>query len=278
MKLNKSIIVALSVLPLSLFAQEATDTIAPVNVEYEKAAFESSYLIDLQSDRVFSKGTFEFVMNHEFDLVSGDNDMIGIWGVANIRLGLSYAITDRITVGFGTSKQNRLQDFNLKAAIFKQTADGKMPLNVTYYGNAAYNATKDDFEYATDRWSFFNQLILSRRFSNSISILVSPSYSHYNRVESTMNNDMFSISVGGRAKVMPDLSIIFDSGVPLTSYEKNTPEVGFGLGLEYSSVGHAFQLFVTNYKGIVNQQNFMYTRNDFFAGDFQIGFNITKSW
>ena len=102
MKLNKSIFIAVFALPLMLLAQEQTDTIVPpAKAELERAAFQSTSLIDNQTDRVFSKGTVEMVMNHRFGLVNGTNDMIGIWAPANIRIALTYAVTDRITVGFG---------------------------------------------------------------------------------------------------------------------------------------------------------------------------------
>ena len=279
MKLYKLIYLALFVFPLSLFAQEQTDTIAPVEIEYAKPAFESTGLIDNQTDRVFSKGTIEFVMNHRFGLVTGTNDMIGVWGATNIRLGLSYSVTDRITVGFGSTKDSRLQDFNLKAAIFKQTKDDKMPFNLTYYGNWTVNASpKEGFYHTSDRWSFYNQLIISRKVSKTISFQIAPSYSHYNRVDKTIKNDMPAFSAGGRYMFIPDISLIVDATTPLMKYDQNTPKPGFGIGLEYGAVQHAFQLFISNSKGIVNQQNIMYNSNDFFNGEFMIGFNITKSW
>ena len=111
-----------------------------------------------------------------------------------------------------------------------------------------------------------------------VSFQIAPSYSHYNRVARTMKNDMAAIAVGGKVTVYPDVSVLVESSVPLTTFELNTPKPGFGVGLEYGTVGHAFQLFISNSKGIVNQQNYMFNQNDFFEGDFMIGFNITRSW
>jgi hypothetical protein len=287
MKLNKSLFIALFALPLMLLAQEPSDstavvtedTIAPPVKEYERAAFQSTGLIDNQTDRVFSKGTIEMTMNHRFGLVNGSNDMIGIWAPANIRIALSYAVTDRITVGFGTTKDSRLLDFNLKGAIFKQTRNGSMPVNVSYYGNFTTDARKkENFYNTSDRWSFFNQIIISRYFSKAVSFQIAPSYSHYNRVARTMKNDMAAIAIGGKVTIFPDIALLVESSVPLMTYELDTPEPGFGVGLEYGTVGHAFQLFISNSKGIINQQNYMYNQNEFFNGEFMIGFNITRSW
>jgi hypothetical protein len=294
MKLYKIIFIAVFALPMMMLAQEQKDTIAtvkeeavvaiqedtivPVEVEYERAAFDGSSLIESQSNRVYSKGTIEMVMNHRFGLVNGTNDMIGIWAPADIRIALSYAITDRITVGFGTTKDSRLQDFSLKVALLKQTVNGKMPVSITYYGNAAVSALpKENFYHTSDRWSFFNQIIIAKRFSKAISLQLAPSYSHYNVVDAPMSSDLFAVEFGGRVKVNSSMSILLDVNQPFTSQEI-APKSGFSVGTEFSTVGHTFQVFISNYRGIVNQQSNMFNQNEFFEGDFAIGFNISRTW
>lgn len=280
MKINKSIFIAVFVLPLMLLAQEKNDTIVPPSKpKLERAAFESTSLIDNQTNVLYTKGTLEMVMNHRFGLTNGTNDMIGIWAPANIRIALSYALTDRITVGYGTTKDSRLQDFNLKAGLLRQTRDNSMPFSVTYYGNAAMDAReKDNFIHPSDRWSFFNELIIAKRFNSNISFQIAPSFSHHNYVENPVKNDMFAVEVGGRVKISPTIAVLVDSNLPISTFNGSTPKPGFGLGVEFSTGGHSFQLFVTNYKGIVQQQNNMFNQNDFFNGEFLIGFNITRLW
>ena len=294
MKLYKIIFIAVFALPMMMLGQETKDTIAtvkeeavvavqedsivPVEVEYERAAFDGSSLIESQTNRVYSKGTIEMVMNHRFGLVNGTNDMIGIWAPADIRIAVSYAITDRITVGVGTTKDNRLQDFSLIVALLKQRVDGKMPVSITYYGNGALSALpKENFYHTSDRWSFFNQIIIAKRFSKAISLQLAPSYSHYNVVDAPMSNDLFAIEFGGRVKVNSSMSVLLDVNQPITS-QVNVPKSGFSVGTEFSTVGHTFQIFISNYRGIVNQQSNMFNQNDFFEGDFAIGFNIARTW
>ena len=294
MKLNKSIFIALFTLPMMLLAQEQKDTIAAVKedsipavkeVEYERAAFESTSLIENQTDRVYSKGTIEMIMNHRFGLVTGTNDMIGIWAPANIRIAVNYSITDRITVGIGTTKDARLQDFCLKTALLKQRVDGKMPVSVTYYGNMAISALpKENFYHTSDRWSFFNQIIIAKKINKMFSLQLAPSYSHYNVIDAPMSNDLFAIEFGGRVKVTSSMSILLDVNQPITSQEI-APKSGFSIGTEFSTVGHTFQIFISNYRGIVNQQNNMFNQNDFFGDEifhskpeFAIGFNISRTW
>ncbi|NDP27722.1 MAG: hypothetical protein GZ087_09890 [Flavobacterium sp.] len=250
----------------------------PVEVEYERAAFDGSSLIENQTDRVYSKGTIEMVMNHRFGLVNGTNDLIGIWAPANIRIALTYAITDRITVGVGTTKDSRLQDFSLKVALLKQTVNGKMPVSISYYGNASLSALpKENFYHTSDRWSFFNQIIIAKRLTKAISLQLAPSYSHYNVIDAPMNNDLFALEFGGRLKVNSSMSILLDVNQPFTSQEV-APKSGFSVGTEFSTVGHTFQIFISNYRGIINQQSNMFNQNEFFNGDFAIGFNIARTW
>lgn len=287
MKLLKTIFIVVLVLPTMLLAQEQKDTVAAVKtdsvaaeveVEYERAAFESTSLIENQTDRVYSKGTIEMIMNHRFGLVTGTNDLIGIWAPANIRLAVNYSITDRITVGYGTTKDYRLQDFSLKAGIFKQTVNGKMPVSITYYGNWSISALpKENFYHLSDRWSFFNQIIIAKRLNKMFSLQIAPSYSHYNAVEAPMSNDLFAIQFGGRAKVTSSMSILLDVNQPISSQEV-LPKSGFSVGTEFSTVGHTFQIFISNYRGIINQTSNMFNQNDFFLGDFAIGFNIGRTW
>lgn len=287
MKLYKKLFIVVFALPMMMLAQEQTDTIAAVQedsiapvaeVEYERAAFESTSLIENQTNRVYGKGTIEMIMNHRFGLVTGTNDMIGIWAPANIRIAVNYSITDRITVGVGTTKDNRLQDFSLKAALLKQTVDGKMPFNVTYYGNVSVSALpKENFYHTSDRYCYFNQIIIATRFSKIFSLQVAPSYSHYNVKDAPMSNDLFAIELGSRLKIASDISLLLDVNQPLTS-QQIVPKSGFSIGTEFSTVGHTFQIFVSNYRGIVNQQSNMFNQNVFFEGDFAIGFNISRTW
>jgi hypothetical protein len=92
-----------------------------------------------------------------------------------------------------------------------------------------------------------------------------------------MYNDLFAVAVGGRVKVTSDMSILVDYNQPITDQASN-PKPGLGTGVEFSTVGHTFQLFITNYRGIINQQSNMFNQNDFFKGDFAIGFNISRTW
>ncbi|MGI9546633.1 MAG: DUF5777 family beta-barrel protein [Flavobacteriaceae bacterium] len=275
-------ILALLIYPAFLFSQEKVKDSVPDKPE--RAAFESSFIIDNPTDIVFTKKTFEFTINHRFGTFNGGtNDLIGFWAPSNIRIGLAYAPHDRITVGFGTTKFDRLQDFNWKVGLLRQTRSGKIPVNISYYGNFVIDARKkENFALDQHRYSFFNQLIFSRRFTPGFSLQIAPSVSHFNVVDANMQNDRWAIALGGRAKISPQSAIIWDYSQPITQFDIN-PDLnnygnkpGVSIGIEIRTSSHAFQIFFSNYNGIVPQQSYVKNENDFFDGDILIGFNITR--
>ena len=271
-------------LPVLVVSQEMNQD--SIQDKPERPAFESATLIDNQTSVLFDKNTLEVMMQHRFGEIDGGDNLAGIYGSGNIRIGLAYAIHDRLTIGFGTTKDYKYQDFNWKVGLLSQTRSGKIPVSVTYYGNFVIDARKKgfgNFPTKQSRYSYFNQLIIARRFSPKLSLQIAPSVSHYNLVTARMRNDKVAIAVGGRYKISDQTAILVDYSHPFTHHLQDDlldakargfdPDPGFSMGVEFSTSGHAFQLFITNYKGIVPQENYMYNQNNFL-----IGFNITRNY
>ena len=286
MKIYKILILALFILPLSLYSQDEDTTAQNKEERPERPAFECTMLIDNQTNVLFNKNTLEVQMSHRFGEIDSENSLAGLWGNGNIRLGLAYSIIDRITIGFGTTKNKRYQDFNIKGAILQQTRSNSMPVSVSYFGNFAIDARQKDrglFRNVQDRYSFFHQLIIAKRFNPNLSFQLSPSISHYNAVPKGMKNDMFSIALGGRYKVSPQTAVLIDYSQPLTSFDDNLdPPAGISLGVEFATSSHAFQIFVTNLWGILPQENYMFNNKgnglNGTSGQYLLGFHITRNY
>jgi len=287
MKNYKILLFTFLMAPLFTFSQEKVKD--SVVEKPERPAFESSSLVDNQTNVLFNKNTLEVMMQHRFGPMDQENTLLGIYGPSNIRIGAAYSILDWVTVGYGITKRNITSDFSLKVGILTQTRSGSMPLSMTYYGNAAIDGrsgSANDGVFLTkqDRYSYFHQLIIAKRFSPDFSMQIAPSFTHFNVVDYGYDNDRFAIAFGGRYKISPNTSIIFDYSQPITKRDDNAlgqsyNNPGIGLGAEFSTSGHAFQLFITNYNGIIPQQNYMMNTNDFFGkGGLLIGFNITRRY
>jgi len=260
----------------TVFGQEAAEDL-PVD-----ATFETSVLIDNHTVATPYKGGKEFIIYHRFGTVkNGITDIFGIYAPSNIKLGFNYGVTDNLMVGVGSTKDYKLQDLQWKYAILKQTQSGRIPVSLSYYGNAVLDARADDAfgpadQYkAIHRFSYFTQLIVARRFNDVFSIQAAPGFIYYNAVEQGLNNANFSIHAGARAKIIGYNSLMLEYDQILTKQDAFEPKPNLTFGYEIVTGTHSFQLFVANYSQIINQRNLLYNTNDFTKGDFLVGFNIT---
>jgi len=300
----------------SAIAQDVTEEETGPDNRPSKPAFESGLLFDQQTDNVQQKNTLEFVIQHRFGSVEYGlkKDLYGLWGSSNIRLGLNYTILKNVLVGWGTTKNKKAEDFQVKYNILRQTRSNSIPVSVTLYSDLQIDCAlpKDDtlavgknFKF-TNRFSYFTELIISRRFNNHLSMQIAPSFTHYNWLKvDTINikspdaywlpfnsadmtgweHDMIGISYGVRYKISPQTSLMASIDLPLqikgiAEYKEfiNPPKPDICIGAEISTSTHAFHIFFSSSQGILPQEIMMNNQNDFFKRQFLLGLNITRLW
>jgi hypothetical protein len=302
--------------PTTLHAQDtaqdstsaANQKPAHVKAKPVKNTFQSIWLIDDQSVYVPIKGTFEFDIQHRFGVVSnGYQDFYGMFASANIRLGMGYAPINNLYLGVGLEKLDETLDGSLKYAIIKQTNTGSIPVSVTYYGDMNYETRPDPtnglYKYQSDRFSFYNSIIIARKFSDKFSLQITPSIAHQNNVtgfytknDSTgtsifqnMKHDQFTLGLAGRYKLGESTAFIFDYDQPITQQPTNNPHPNVAAGFEFSTSGHTFQIFMGNYSNLNPAKNSLFNANNPFpytdydgtkvkGGMFVIGFTINRLW
>ncbi|MEI7587923.1 MAG: DUF5777 family beta-barrel protein [Chitinophagia bacterium] len=279
----------------SLIAQDSTQANAPVvkKKSYVKNTFEGNYIIDNQTVMVPIKGTFEFDIQHRFGTIEhGWKDLGGLFASANMLLGFSYVPVKDLQVGFGSTNDRMQVDGNVKYALLKQTKNNKMPVSVTFFANSVMDTRAKSSSLPIvnlqDRFSFFSQLIIARKITESFSVQVAPSYSYFNNVEgyyddnkviqAKTNNGHIAVSVAGKYKLTEGLSLIANYDQPITQHPMNNPNPNISMGLDMKTSGHDFQIFVGNYGYILPQNNNVYNHNDFSKSQFLIGFNISRLW
>lgn len=257
-----------------------------------KSTFESTWIIDNQTVMVPAKGTLEFMIQHRFGTVSnGVKDLWGLYAPSNIRLALSYTLLDQLgfgkfkgplSVGIGTTKNNFVQDLNVKYSMLQQTRNSKIPVSVTYYGSVVITTSKPASglpnKNESDRVSFFNQIIIARQFSPKLSVQLAPSVSHFNVVEKEMYNDHIAIGGAARFKFSSQSSIMVNVDQPITVHKLYNPQPNVSVGMEVSTSAHSFQVFATCFNSIVPQYNNVFNKNDPYDTGFLIGFNINRLW
>ena len=255
-----------------------------------KRTFESNWILDNQTVMVNKKGSFEMNIQHRFGTwKNGYSDLYGIYAPANIRISFYYVAANKLQLGFGFTKEKLQWDGNLKYAITKQTVSGKMPVSITFFGNAVVDTrAKTNFVKASDRYSYFSQLMIARKINDKISVQVSPSLSYMNNVPAyvdskgdivpLMKNAHFAMAFMGKFRITQKSSILINYDQPLTQHLSNNPHPNISLGYETITSSHSFQVFAGNYYSILPQDNNMLNQNDYMQGQFLIGFNITRNW
>jgi hypothetical protein len=270
----------------------AQDTIPEQSTEkpLAKAPFESGYFIDDQTVVIPPAKTLQLIIQHRFGTIqNGWEDLAGIWGASNIRFGLDFSITKDVLVGIGTTKNKRIQDLQVKYTFLRQREKG-FPFTISAYGNMGINCT-DKSNFGKDfkgayRLSYFGEIMIARRFCKEFSAQLGIAWVHYNVVDTTMKenhvngmfNDNLNISGIGRIKVSPQTSVVLSYSQPVFTYLNTPPWPNFGVGVEFSTSTHVFQVFMSAAQGIVPQEVVMYNNNNPYNGYILIGFNITRLW
>ena len=263
----------------------------------------SDLLIDEQTSLIPNKKTLEMQIQHRFGLIknNGISDLFGIYAPsANTRMGLNYSILNNLMVGYGITRKNMYNDFQVKWNIIRQTRKNTIPLDVTIYANMAIDgrnksvfstSTADSVYKFTNRLSYFTQLNVSRKITDWFSLAVNGSFTHYNAVPADtvgiqgMDHDKFGFGIMARFKFSPQSSILIQYSIPLNIGQiaehqtvTNIPLSNFGISYEVATATHAFQIFITTGNGIIPQDNYMWNTSDWTKGEFRFGFNITRLW
>ncbi len=267
-------LISLLLLSFSSFAQDEEPDNRPVRFPMESTLMNSN-----PSFMTVGKGQIELLIFHRFSEVKSVSDLFGIFGAANTRLAMNYGLSKKLMLSIATEKNNKMQDVAIKYNIIHQTRSGTVPVFLTYYGSVGIDAREEsvfgqNYKF-TNRLSYFDELIIGRKFTDKLTIQAAANYSHYNAVDSVWKNDHLGVSVGGRFKVTPVIAAIveYDQGFNLSAPEtyQKTPTPNFSGGIEIGTSTHCFQLFAGRFNDIVYQKNFSTNEQT----KFRIGFNIT---
>jgi len=282
------------------FAQDSTPA---ETTAYPVTTFESNFLVDDQTTVVFDKKSLGFAIQHKFATMDeGISNLWGMYGAAtNIRLALDYVPMKNLQIGAGISKTHMITDVSAKYSILRQTSDNKVPVSLAVYGVVGMDGRgASNFETGkvvdtkgetmpvsiefTDKISYFSQVLVSRKFTEWLSIQGGASYTHYNMVAWDQNHDLFGVHALGRIKISPQSSLTFNYNQPLKiesiSEQSEMPDYTptIAVGWQISTFTHAFQIYVSNAPSMLPMENMMFNRAKFNKDGIAIGFTITRLW
>ncbi|HVS96751.1 MAG TPA: DUF5777 family beta-barrel protein [Puia sp.] len=291
---------AIAANPVAIAAVDPTAN--PAAAQQEKPARKKAYvrntfygdrIIDNQTVMVALKGTLQFDLIHRFGTWNnGSSDLFGIFAGANIRFGMSYVPLTNLQVGIGINEYNMQMDGSAKYAILRQTKDDHIPISVTYYGLIAMDTRKKSPSIPivtnSDRFNYFNQLLVARKINNALSLQVGIGLTHINnvpgyldsadKVKPSLKNTSLTFCGSGKYNITPHTAIIVNYDQHLTQHPMNNPHPNLSAGLEMQTSGHTFQVFFGTYSYTLPTDNTVLNQNDYTKGQFLIGFNLSRLW
>jgi len=247
------------------------------------AMFKTNKLINIHTNETVRKRNLDVRISHLFGNMGkesggGVHNLYGIDQSADIRIGFHYGITDHLMVGVARAKRNEDLEGLVKYRILDQTTDNAIPVSVSAFANIAYSVKESaDFKNDNYRFVYCSQLILARKFSSRLSVVVIPTFTHRNFVGADDDNNTLSLSGGFRFKFTPSASVIFDYSKTLGRENLVIPRFDvIGAGVEIETGGHVFTLMFSNASGILENDYLVNTFDSWGKGGYKLSFNISR--
>ncbi|MDA8886243.1 DUF5777 family beta-barrel protein [Bacteroidia bacterium] len=283
--LNKILVIILLLTSSLAFSQVMDlldDGIPEPNTEYTSATFKTNRVVNGHSIETVAKKEFDFKISHRFGFLStGVYELFGLDG-ATMRIGGDYGITDNLNVGLGRSTVDKTYDGFVKYKFLKQSKGVKnMPVTAAWISHIGITSLKwpqpQRENFSSSRLHYTHQLLVARKFTEGLSIQISPTVTHLNLVDSTKyKNDIISIGVGVRQKLTHRTSVNLEYYYVLPDQMDADKTNVLSIGFEVETGGHVFQLFFTNSRGPFEKSFITDTRAKWLDGDVRFGFNIAR--
>ena len=291
----KKITLFLLFLPFLVFSQEDLLDELEGDVTQDKtvtSVFKTLKIVNFESTKLASKKDLYLIVAHRFGSVkNGIDDFFGLdYSVTQIKF--IYGFTDWLNIGAARSSKDKKYGLHAKYRIKPQVEDG-FPVSIVGYNLVTVNTSLKEDNYPNidfqDKLTYTSQILVSRKFTENLSLLVAPSYVHENLATRSFveqedgttkaydeENDQFAIGVGGRYKISKRVSINMDYGIHLNRNSNSVYNNPLSIGVDIETGGHVFQMHFTNAQAMFEEGFIVKGVGDWADGDFFFGFNLVR--
>jgi hypothetical protein len=268
------------------FRSSAQDDLLKMAVDSNEVAvsnltFKATRIINGHSVETVGKNNLDFIISHRFERVNqGFDEFFGLDAATN-RLGLEYGVNDFMMVGVGRSSFEKNYDFFAKFRLLRQSIGAKnIPLSLSAFAGYALRTNKTTPQLsASNRSSYTAQLLIARKFSDAVSLQVSPTVIHRNRPDlSGESNTIFATGIGGRVKITKRTSLNGEYNYVFPDQIDDSYSNNLSFSYDIETGGHVFQLLFTNSFGMAERQFITQTDGSWGDGDIHFGFNISRTF
>ena len=139
-----------------------------------------------------------------------------------------------------------------------------------------------------NRLSYVAQVLISRKFSEKLSLEIAPSVFHENTLRDLLDdnnalilpnpqdNTQFAIGLGGRYKLTNRWSVNVDYAAHLNRASQSNYKNPLSIGVDLETGGHVFQMHFTNAQAMHETGYLGQTVGDWSDGKIAFGFNLVR--
>lgn len=250
---------------------------------YSSASFKATRVVNGHSIEQMKKNQLEFRISHRFgDFNSGGYNLFGL-DYGTIHFALEYGLTDWLEMGIGRSTFEKTIDGFAKVSLLRQCkGERNMPVHLSYLASTEYISSDINplLKTTSSRMSYVQQILIARKFNESFSLQLTPTYIHRNQVTTELDrNDLFSLGAGARYKLSKRISlnveyfyVYRDNAITLPVKYYNP----LAVGIDIETGGHVFQIMVSNSVAMREGGFIGKTTGSWGDGGIHLGFNISR--
>ncbi len=250
--------------------------------------FKATRIGNGHSTETLWKNEVDLFFGHKFgDFSVGLENM---WYTTDVSFGADVGISNNLNIGAaigkGAGPYSGLASGFFKYKLFRQNTYD-MPVSLAFVGTGSYSSMDAStdltspvaFQEWQHRLAYSFQALVSRKFSDRLSLQFMPTMVHRNLVAFEDENTMFAL--GGAAKfqvtkmfgITAEYFYLLNHNRVVLGTEYVDP---LSIGFEFDTGGHVFRLILSNVTGFGETQYLPYTSSKWSDGGFRIGFCIGR--
>ena len=260
-----------------------------------KESFSGTRVLTNHSVELLPKRTLEFIVAHKFGDLAGDQgglqNFYGFDNLADVRIAFEYGLTDKFDIGIGRDKGvgviTGVVDGYAKYKILEQTNSG-MPVNLVFVSSVIlpYKAAVSDstsvasYPKFVNRFTFTNQLLVARKFSDRLVMQLNVGYNHRNFVDFNDVNGLVFAGLSSRVRITKTIGMLLEynhvfnrpSGISANFQDP------LSVGVELLTGGHSFILNFSNSRALNENIFIPGTTSNWLDGQWRFGFSINRKF
>lgn len=242
----------------------------------ETQLFRSGQAFSLPTAETLQKHNLQFEISHRFyPPVQESQNLFGLGGPAKIRLGLGFALSDRLLVMAAVSNIDNNLDYSFKYRL-PTVIRGNVPVVMALQGGLGWNTNVYGRTRGDSRnFQYYGQLAVNTMLKKRLGLGVVPSVL-YNSIVADSSKSEHAVVIGAYAEyyVNSVLGVLAEWSRVVDGTRRQYQTGAFGI--ELNTGGHFFKILLTN-SIYLNPTQYLAGSDDQFNGNkLRLGFTITR--